>query len=85
MSDRFVYGYRAQVAARQVHSNSLPHPVRRSWVIGLEQAEGGLPGLPGCLHGCLPRSYVREEAWATILEHVSHHGAFEALRPKGES
>lgn len=27
MSDRFVYGYRVQVAARQVRSNSLPHPI----------------------------------------------------------
>lgn len=27
MSDRFVYGYRVQVAARQVRSNSLPDPI----------------------------------------------------------
>lgn len=40
MSLRFVYGYRVQVAARQVRSNSLPHPISSPSGEGVEWAEG---------------------------------------------
>lgn len=44
MSDRFVYGYRVPVAARQVHSNSLPHLISRP------SGDGGGVGLRRGLH-----------------------------------